>query len=202
MAKKDPRIDAYIAKAKPFARPILKHLRKLMHQGCPDVDETIKWGSPHFAYQGGPVAGMASFTEHAVFGFWKASLLSGAKTDKSAEAMGQFGRLKTLKDLPPDAKILKMVREAAKLNEQGITVKRPKPGSKPPLPVPADLAKALAKNMKAKAGFEGLTPSQRREYLEWLLEAKREETRATRFKSALALLAEGKSLHWKYQRKK
>lgn len=201
MAKKDPRIDAYIAKAKPFARPILKHLRKLMHQGCPDVDETIKWGSPHFDYQGGPMAGMASFTEHAVFGFWKASLLSGAKTSKSAEAMGQFGRIASLGDLPADAKILKMVREAAKLNQQGITVKRPK-NPKAPLPMPADLAKALAKNKPAKATFEGLPPSQRREYLEWLLEAKREETRATRFKSALALLAEGKSLHWKYQRKK
>jgi uncharacterized protein YdeI (YjbR/CyaY-like superfamily) len=201
MARKDPRIDAYIAKAKPFARPILKHIRKLVHQGCPDVDETIKWGSPHFDYQGGPMAGMASFKEHAVFGFWKASLLSGAKTSKSAEAMGQFGRMASLADLPADAKILKMVREAAKLNEQGITVKRPKPGSKPPLPVPADLAKVLAKNKKVKAGFEGLPPGQRREYLEWLLEAKREETRAKRFKTALAQMAEGKSLHWKMRGK-
>jgi uncharacterized protein YdeI (YjbR/CyaY-like superfamily) len=201
MAKKDPRIDAYIAKAKPFARPILKHIRKLVHQGCPDVDETIKWGSPHFDYQGSPMAGMASFKEHAVFGFWKASLLSGAKTSKSAEAMGQFGRMASLDDLPADAKILKMVREAAKLNEQGITVKRPKPGSKPPLPVPADLAKALAKSKMAKAGFEGLTPGQRREYLEWLLEAKREETRAKRFKTALAQMAEGKSLYWKMRGK-
>jgi uncharacterized protein YdeI (YjbR/CyaY-like superfamily) len=201
MARKDPRIDAYIAKAKPFARPILKHIRKLVHQGCPDVDETIKWGSPHFDYQGSPMAGMASFKEHAVFGFWKASLLSGAKTSKSAEAMGQFGRMASLADLPADAKILKMVREAAKLNEQGITIKRPKPGSKPPLPVPADLAKVLAKNKKVKAGFEGLPPGQRREYLEWLLEAKREETRAKRFKTALAQMAEGKSLHWKMRGK-
>jgi uncharacterized protein YdeI (YjbR/CyaY-like superfamily) len=201
MGKKDPRVDAYIAQAKPFARPILKHIRKLMHHGCPGVDETIKWGSPHFDYQGGPVAGMASFKEHCAFGFWKASLLPGAKTSKSAEAMGQFGRIASLDDLPSDAKIVKLVREAAKLNEQGITVKRPKPGSKPPLPMPADLAKAFAKNKKAKAGFEGLTPGQRREYLEWLLEAKREETRANRFKTALAQMAEGKSLHWKMRGK-
>jgi len=198
MAKKDPRIDDYIANARPFARPILRHLRKLFHQGCPDLEETIKWGMPHFDYQGEMMVGMSAFQAHCGFGFWKASLLFETD-DKSPEAIGQFGRIKTLKDLPPDAKILKLVRAAAKLNEEGIKVKRPKAKPRPALAVPADLARALAKNRKARAAFDAFSPSHRREYIAWLLEAKREATRAARLEKAIAQLEEGKSLHWKYQ---
>jgi uncharacterized protein YdeI (YjbR/CyaY-like superfamily) len=199
MGKKDPRIDAYIAKAQPFARPILKHLRKLVHQGCPGVEETIKWGAPHFNSDGDPLAGMASFKEHCAFGFWKSSLLPGVKADKTPEAMGQFGRIGSLEDLPSDAQLLKIVRAAAKLNAEGVKVKRPKSAPKPALPVPADLAKALAKNRKAKATFDAFPPSAKREYIQWLLEAKREETRASRLERAVAAMAEGKSRHWKYK---
>lgn len=201
MGKKDPRIDAYIAEAKPFARPILKRLRKLMHQGCPDLEETMKWSMPHFDHRGTMMAGMSAFKEHCAFGFWKSSLLEGAKTGRSREAMGQFGRITSLADLPSEAKILKLVREAAKLNEAGITVKRPKAAAKAALPVPADLAKALARNKQAKAAFESFPPSHRREYIEWLLEAKREETRSARLEKAIAAIAEGKSRHWKYKKK-
>lgn len=201
MGKKDPRIDAYIAGSKPFARPILKHIRKLMHQGCPDLEETMKWSMPHFDHRGAMMAGMSAFKEHCAFGFWKASLLEGAKTATSNDAMGQFGRITSLAELPADAKILKLVRAAAKLNEAGITVKRPKAAVRAALPVPADLAKALAKNKQAKAAFEAFPPSHRREYIEWLLEAKREETRAARLETAIAAIAEGKSRHWKYQKK-
>jgi len=200
MGKKDPRIDAYIANARPFAQPILRHLRKLFHQGCPDLEETIKWGMPHFDYQGEMMAGMSAFKEHCGFGFWKASLLF-ATEDKSPEAIGQFGRIRTLKDLPSDAKIVKLVRAAAKLNQDGIKVKRPKAKPRPVLAVPADLAKALAKSRKAKAAFEAFAPSQRREYIEWLLEARREETRQRRLETALEWIAEGKPRHWKYQAK-
>jgi uncharacterized protein YdeI (YjbR/CyaY-like superfamily) len=201
MGKKDPRIDAYIANARPFARPILKHLRKLFHQGCPDLEETIKWGMPHFDYEGSMMVGMAAFKEHCGFGFWKSSLLPIETVDKSPEAIGQFGRITSSKDMPSDARILKLVRLAAKLNADGITVARPKGPKKAALPVPADLAKGLAKSKQAKAAFAAFPASHRREYIEWLLEAKREETRATRLATALEWIAEGKSRHWKYQRK-
>ena len=201
MGKKDPRIDAYIGNSKPFARPILKHLRELMHQGCPDLEETMKWSMPHFDYQGTMMAGMGSFKEHCTFGFWKSSLLEGARTGKTTDAMGQFGRITSMKDLPSDAKILKLVREAAKLNEEGIAVKRPKGPPKGALPVPADLAKALAKNKQAKATFDAFPTSQRREYIEWLLEAKRAGTRASRLETAIGWMAEGKIRNWKYVKK-
>lgn len=198
MGKKDPRIDAYIAKAQPFAQPILKHLRKLFHQGCPDLEETIKWGMPHFDYKGEMMVGMCAFKAHCGFGFWKAKLLF-PRTDKSPEGIGQFGKIASLDDLPSDAKILKLVKAAAKLNADGIKIERPKPGKRAALPVPADLAKALAK--KAKAGFDALTPGQRREYLEWIGEAKREETRAKRIAKTVAQAAEGKTLYWKMRSK-
>jgi uncharacterized protein YdeI (YjbR/CyaY-like superfamily) len=199
MAKKDPRIDAYIANAQPFARPILRHLRKLFHQGCPDLEETMKWSSPHFNSHGEMMVGMAAFKEHCGFGFWKAALLFPT-SDKSPEAIGQFGKIRTLADLPPDAKIVKLVQAAAKLNEEGIKVKRPKAAPKPELKAPADLVKALAKNAQAKAEFAALRPSHRREYVEWILEAKREETRAARIEKTVAQCAEGKSLYWKMRR--
>jgi uncharacterized protein YdeI (YjbR/CyaY-like superfamily) len=199
MAKNDPRIDAYIAQASPFARPILKHLRKLIHQGCPDAEETIKWGSPHFNSAGDPLAGMAAFKAHCAFGFWKSSLLPGVKADRTPEAMGQFGRIASLEDLPSDARLLKLVRAAAKLNADGVKVKKPKAAPKPALPVPADLAKALAKNKKAKATFDAFPPGAKREYVTWLLEAKRAETRAARLAKAIAAMAEGKSRYWQYK---
>ena len=145
------------------------------------------------------MAGMSAFKEHCGFGFWKASLLFET-ADKSPEAIGQFGRIRTLKDLPADAKIVKLVRAAAKLNAEGIKVKRPKAKPRPALAMPADLAKALAKSRKAKAVFEAFSPSQRREYIEWLLEAKREETRARRLETALEWITAGKPRHWKYQK--
>jgi uncharacterized protein YdeI (YjbR/CyaY-like superfamily) len=198
MGKKDPRIDSYIANAQPFARPILKHLRKLMHQGCPDVEETLKWSHPAFMHHG-LLAGMASFKQHCGIGFWKQTLLKGGTPKKGEEAMGWFGRITSIKDLPPDAQILGMVKEAAKLNESGVKVPRiPKAAPKPPPKAPADLLAALAKNKKAKATFDAFSPSQKREYVEWIVEAKREETRATRLKTAIEWMAEGKIRNWKY----
>ena len=198
MGKKDPRVDAYIENAQPFAKPILKHLRKLFHQGCPDLEETMKWSMPHFDYKGEMMVGMCAFKAHCGFGFWKASLLFPT-TDKSPEAIGQFGRITTLKDLPSDAKIVKLVQAAAKLNAEGVKVARPKPRPRPTLPVPPDLAKALAKSAKAKAAFAAFSPSHRREYIAWIEDAKREETRVARIEKTVAQCAEGKSLHWKYE---
>jgi uncharacterized protein YdeI (YjbR/CyaY-like superfamily) len=195
MAKKDPRIDAYIDKAAPFAKPILKFLRKAVHAGCPEVEETIKWSMPHFDFKG-PMSGMAAFKEHCAFGFWKSKLIFGA-TGKGEEAMGHFGRITSLSDLPNEKALIGYVRKAAELNEKGIKASDRK--KRKPLPVPAYLTAALKKNAKARKTFENFSPSQRRDYIEWVTEAKREETRRQRLKITLEWLAQGKPRNWKYQ---
>jgi uncharacterized protein YdeI (YjbR/CyaY-like superfamily) len=201
MGMKDPRVDAYIEKAGDFAKPILNRLRKLVHQGCPEVEEEIKWGVPHFMYKG-MLASMAAFKGHCAFGFWKGKLIKSLSGSKSEDAAGQYGRLTSLSDLPPDKAILKQVREAAKLNDEGVkTPPQRKAEKKPPLRVPADLQAALKKDAAARATFEGFPPSHKREYIEWITEAKIDATRQKRLATTLQWLAEGKSPNWKYDRR-
>ena len=195
MARKDPRIDAYIAKAPEFARPILKHLRAIVREGCPGVEETMKWSVPHFDYKG-PLAGMAAFKAHCAFGFWKGSLV----VPGSGEAMGQFGRITKVEDLPKDKVLVGYVKKAVKLNDEGIRVKRVPKHPKADIPMPADLAAALKKNAKARATFEGFSPSHKREYLAWITGAKADATRERRLGTAIEYMSAGKSLNWKYQR--
>lgn len=196
MGTRDPRIDAYIAKSAEFARPILEYLRETVHQYCPAVEETIKWGFPHFMYHG-MFCSMAAFKQHCAFGFWKWPLLFGETS--SAEAMGDFGRITSLKDAPGKKLLAGYLKQAMQLNE---TDTKPGAGSKkapkPAARIPDDLAAALKKNRKAAAVFDAFSPSNRREYIEWLSEAKREETRARRLAQALEWIAEGKSRNWKY----
>ncbi len=198
MTTKDPRIDAYIAKSADFAKPILKHLRKVVHAGCPQVRETIKWSMPHFDHQG-VMCGMAAFKEHCAFGFWKADLI--LDRDKQAEkaGMGSFGCIKSLKDLPAEKTLVGYVKKAAALNEAGIKAPgRAQPKKRKPLSMPDDLNAALKKNAKARKTFEDFSPSHRREYIEWITEAKREETRKERLARTIAWLTEGKARNWKY----
>lgn len=197
MPTRDKRVDAYIAKAAPFARPILKHLRAVIHEGCPEVEETIKWGMPSFTYHG-ILCGFAAFKEHCAFGFWRGKLIVGKDVAKTREAMGQFGCLTTSKDLPVDRLLLGYVKEAARLNEQGIKPTKSRKVSKKALPAPADLAAGLKKSAKARAQWAEFSPSARREYIEWITEAKRAETRAARLKTTLAWVAQGKQRNWKY----
>lgn len=199
MAKKNPRVDAYIAKSAPFAQPILRRLRKVVHAGCPDVQETLKWSFPHFEHRG-MMCGMAAFKNHCTFGFWKASLVFG-EAIAEREAMGHFGRITTLTDLPSDEKLIALVQTAAALNEAGITVQKPAKAARKPIPVPSDFKSALEKNAKARSTFENFSPSKRRDYLEWVTEAKRDETRAERLAKAIDWLAEGKARNWKYEPK-
>lgn len=200
MPKEDPRVDAYITAAAPFAQPILRHLRKVVHEGCPDVEETIKWGLPHFEYEGN-IGGMAAFKEHCTFGFWKGDLLFGPEKAEESGAMGQFGRITQLSDLPNDATFLGYVRKAVELNEEGVTLTRsPKPKGPKVLVVPDDLNAALKKNAKARKTFKDFSYSKRKDYVEWLTEAKREETRRQRLATTIEWLAEGKSRMWKYER--
>ena len=193
MAEKDPRIDAYIAKAAPFAQPILRHLRAAVHAGCPEVVETIKWGTPHFEHHG-MLCGMAAFKAHCAFGFWNRALEIPGK----GGAMGQFGCITTVADLPGKVVLVGYVKEAARLNATGRKI-GPVRKAKKPLPVPKDLTAALQKKAGASAKFRAFSPSQQREYSEWLVEAKTDATRARRLATAVEWIAEGKTRMWKYR---
>lgn len=200
----EPRVDAYIAKAAPFAQPILKHIRALVHKACPEVEEVMKWSFPNFVYGGGTICSMASFKQHCAFGFWKHTLLPEALQKKLAmktdEAMGNMGRIATLKDLPSDAAIIAGVKEAMRLNDAGIKIPRKTPVKTVALDVPDYLKKALTKNKAAKTTFDAFSPGAQKEYIEWLEEAKTEATRTKRLETAVEWIAEGKKRHWKYQR--
>ena len=205
MPTTDPRVDAYIAKSAEFARPILSYIRAAVHEACPEVEETLKWSMPHFMYRG-MLGGMSAFKQHAAFGFWKGALVAEAMGvkggGKSGEAMWDFGRITSVKDLPPKRELARWVRVAMRLNEEGVkrTPKQPREPRKP-LPVPRDLAEALRKraHARARATWEGFSPSHRREYIEWITEARTAPTREKRLATALEWLAEGKDRNWKYR---
>lgn len=200
MGRKDPRVDLYIRSAAGFARPVLRHVRTLVHRACPAVDESIKWGHPHFNFRG-MLCAIAAFREHCAFGFWKAKLIVDPVSNRSAEAMGQFGRIRSLADLPGDAAMLAMIREGVRLNVEGIRIARTPRPRKTVLRTPPDLAAALRRNAVAKAAFAAFSPGKRRDYFEWLSEAKTDETRRRRLETAVAWIAQGKSRNWKYERR-
>ena len=200
-SKGNPQVDAYISKAPEFAKPILSHLRELVHIASPDVEETMKWSRPHF-YHKGMMCGMSAFRQHCSFGFWLYEQIVGDEATSSTEGdgMGQFGKLTSLADLPSDKKIIAYVKKAAALNEAG--VKRaapPRPKEPRELVVPDVVTNALKKNKKAQAAFEAFSYSHKKEYVEWITEAKRDETRDKRIETMMQWLVEGKSRHWKYQ---
>jgi len=201
MATKDPRVDSYIAESAEFARPILQHLRKMIHQGCPAAVETIKWGCPFFDYHG-LLCGLAAFKAHCSMFFWRDIDVTRwlPKTNTAGAGMGQFGKLTALDDLPKDSVLLACVRAAVAQREAPSSkIKRArKPGKE--LPVPADLKKALAAKSNAKAAmtFKNFAPSARREYIDWLLDAKQPATRERRLRTTIEWLTEGKPRNWKY----
>ena len=199
MGTRDPRVDAYIANSADFAQPILTHLREVVHSACPDVEETLKWSMPAFMHNG-ILCGMAAFKQHCAFNLWKGSLIVGSDGDRIA--MGQFGRITKLSDLPSTKILSGYIRQAVALNDAGVkTPKVRKPGlarKTVPATPPPDLAAALKKNARARATFEGFSPSHKREYIEWIVEAKREETRQRRLGQAIEMLTEGKTRNWKY----
>lgn len=203
MGTKDPRIDAYIAKSADFAQPILTHLRDVVHAACPEVAETMKWSFPHFMYKG-MLAGMAAFKEHATFGFWKGGLIIDKETSRTMEAMGQFGRITSVRDLPSRSTIAGYVKQAMVLNDNGIKVPKARQKTEPRklLAVPPALASALRKNAAARKTFDTFSPSARHEYIEWIVEARTDATRDKRLSVTIAQLAEGKHRHWKYQGRK
>jgi hypothetical protein len=195
MGSRDPRVDAYIAKSADFAKPILTRLREVVHAACPEVEETIKWGVPHFTYRGN-LCQMAAFKEHCRFGFWKGSLVRG-----NGEVDGGMGRrITSAGDLPSDRELAADVRKAAKLNEDGIRAERPARRTRPAPRTPPDLLAAVKRNRRAHAAYEAFSPSHRREYIEWITEAKGEDTRKRRLATAVRWIAGGKPRNWKYAR--
>ncbi|MEO7368682.1 MAG: YdeI/OmpD-associated family protein [Gemmatimonadaceae bacterium] len=202
MASRDPRVDAYIQKSADFAKPILAHLRDTVHSAAPSTDETIKWGMPFFMYEGRILCSMASFKAHCAFLFWKGSQVVEQSAGRRDEAMGQFGRITKVSDLPSKKELTGYIRKAIALHEEiakSPPVPEPK-AKKPPIPMPAPFKAALTKSKKASAAFEKLSPSHRRDYLEWITEAKTDATRDKRIATSVEWIAEGKSRMWKYEK--
>jgi uncharacterized protein YdeI (YjbR/CyaY-like superfamily) len=206
MKKTDKRIDAYIAKSQSFAQPILEHIRNLVHTACPDVEETIKWGFPHFDYRGEMMCSMASFKQHCSFGFWKASLMKDKNLILNARAetaMGHVGKITLLDDLPSDKTMIAYIKEAAQLNADGIKIKKtPVLKERKELNIPDYFLSAIKKNKKAFAVFDGFSYSNKKEYVEWITDAKTEKTRILRLKTAVEWISQGKVRNWKYLKNK
>jgi uncharacterized protein YdeI (YjbR/CyaY-like superfamily) len=204
MPKTDPKIDAYIIKAQPFARPVLEHFRELVHKACPDVEEKMKWSFPHFDYKGEMMCSMAAFKNHCSMGFWKASIMKdkdkifGDMTER--DGMGHFGKITSLADLPSDKILSQYIKEAMKLNDEGCKVVKSKPVKNEDIEVPAYFMDALNKNKKALATFTAFSASNKKEYVVWVTEAKTEDTRNKRMETTLEWMADGKIRNWKYVR--
>jgi uncharacterized protein YdeI (YjbR/CyaY-like superfamily) len=201
---RDPRVDDYIDQAAAFARAPLEHVREAMHAALPDVTEAIKWSHPFYLLDGKPFANMAAFKAHCSLGFWKggrpvAEEAAGARD----QAMGQFGRIESLADLPKAAALRKVIVDAraawlAEKAEKASAPPAPKAKREAPA-LPDDLAAALRAQRGARPKYDAFTPSQQREYVDWIVEARREATRASRIVQAVEWIAEGKTRHWKYQ---
>jgi uncharacterized protein YdeI (YjbR/CyaY-like superfamily) len=204
MGKKDPRIDAYIAKSKDFAKPILEHIRDLVHKACPGVEETIKWGVPSYEYKG-PYCMTPAFKEHCAVVLWKARLMKDpalVENAKSEVSMGHLKKISSLKDLPKDKVMLSYLKEAAKLNADGVkNPPRIKSKEKTKLVVPQYFLKALKTKKRALEIFKNFTSAKKKEYVDWVTEAKTEETRNKRISTSLEWIAEGKTRNWKYTKK-
>lgn len=206
MPTTSPRVDAYIAAAAPFAQPILEHLRSIIHQAAPDVEEAIKWSMPFFVYRGIIIGNMAAFKQHASFGLWGGSMMAEHLAEAGItleKGMGTFGRLTSIADLPTRPKLLKLVKSAAKLIDEGTRTTsvppRPRLARRPDPEVPEALAAALATSKAAAQHFAAMAPSCRREYCDWITSAKRDETRTRRLSTAVEWLAEGKKRNWQHE---
>ena len=194
---RDPRIDAYVERAQPFARPILEHIRTRVHAAVPEAEEALKWSAPAFTLNGKILLVMAAFKQHAALNFWRGQEIRG--DDAQVDGMGQFGKLSSVADLPADEELDRLIREAARLSAAAPAPRKVKHDAKAPAEMHPAFADALAKAPKAKATLEAFPPSCRRDYVDWIAEAKRDETRDKRIATAIEWLSEGKKRHWKYE---
>lgn len=200
---KDKRVDNYISKSEDFAIPILQHLRLLVHKACPEIKENIKWGFPHFEYKGN-LCHMASFKKHCVFGFWKGAIMKDTNKimeDRGKTAMGHLGKISSLADLPDGKILIEYIKQAAKLNDDGIKLPSPAAKTSKDLEVPEFILTAISKNKLAFDSFNKFSYSHKKEYVEWITEAKTENTKIKRLETSVEWLSEGKSRNWKYIKK-
>jgi uncharacterized protein YdeI (YjbR/CyaY-like superfamily) len=206
MAKSDKRVELYINRSAEFAQPILWRIVELVHKACPEVEETLKWGMPYFVYKGSNLCGMAAFKQHCVFGFWLGSKMKDPKkilrTGENKTSMGNLGKMTSLKDLPSDKILIAYIKEAMSLIDKGEKLEKAAPVTNKTLKVPAYFLAALKKNKKAIKTFEEFSPSHKKEYVEWVTEAKTETTRESRLRTAIEWMSEGKARHWKYTKGK
>jgi uncharacterized protein YdeI (YjbR/CyaY-like superfamily) len=194
---KEPRIDTYIGKAQPFARPILEKVRERVHAVLPDVEEAMKWSMPAYLVGGKLILITAAFKAHAALNFWRGHELE--TNHSSVGAMGQFGKISSIDELPSDAALDRLIREAAELAKSAPAPRKAKHEPKPAPQMHPEFARALAKAPKAKSTLEGFPPSAQRDYFEWISEARQDATRQKRIATAVEWLSEGKRRHWKYQ---
>jgi uncharacterized protein YdeI (YjbR/CyaY-like superfamily) len=194
---REPRIDAYIAKSQPFARPILEKVRERVHAVLPGVEEAIKWSMPAYIFDGKIILITAAFKAHAALNFWRGQELKS--THATVGAMGQFGKIRSVDELPLDAELDKLIGDAAEVARNAPAPRKTKHPPKPAPELHAEFAAALDKAPKAKATMDSFPPSYRREYLEWVAEAKQDVTRKKRIATAIEWLSEGKRRNWKYE---
>lgn len=203
MEKHSPKIDAYIEKSQDFAKSVLEYIRETVHEFCPDAEETMKWSFPHFMYKGKILCAMASFKQHCTFGFWlekEMKTMHEITRNIEKNSMFSLGKITGIEDLPPKIQLKKAITEAMELTDMGITVKKAAP-SKTETKIPDYFQTALNENIKALKVFEKSSPSFRKEYISWIIEAKTEATRNKRMEQSLEWIAEGKSRNWKYEKK-
>lgn len=199
MKNTDPRVDAYIDNANDFATPILKHLRRLVHEVCPEVQEGIKWGFPAFDYKG-YLCGMTAHKAHCSFTLWKGSLMEdpqGHLEIVGKTGMGHFGKIKTPGDLPDDGVLKGFIMQGMRLNKEGTTVTR-QPVKSSAVDIPGYFMERLRTSKKALETFEAFSNYNKKEYVEWVTGAKTEATRERRMSQAVEWMAEGKVRNWKY----
>lgn len=206
MGALNPKVTEYISQSQPFAQPVLQHLRTLVHKVCPEVEEEMKWSFPNFTYKGKILCSLAAFKHHCSFGFWLAGAMTSMEPYKTPGAkggsgMGDFGKLTSVKDLPSNKIITACIKEAMQLTDDGVVLKKAPVKAATELPVPPDFEQMLSKNKKAKTIFQKFPPSHRKEYIQWITEAKTEATRQNRINTATEWIAEGKGRNWKYDRK-
>jgi uncharacterized protein YdeI (YjbR/CyaY-like superfamily) len=197
MAKRNPEVDAYISKVQPFAKPILKRLRTIIHKTCPKVKEEIKWGAPFYLYQDRVLCATMAFKAHCALVFWKGALI-GKTNKKAKDELKRLRRIPCLENLPPEKDLSAYLKRGMHLNEP-TTKLPPREKRSAPLEAPSDLTKALRGHPKAKATFDSFTPTKRKDYIYWIIGAKTEETRERRLETAIEWMAEGKSRNWKYE---
>jgi len=195
---RDARIEAYIARAEPFAQAILSHVRARVHTALPKVEETVKWGMPAYTVGGKIVLMTAAFKAHAALSYWRGQDLES--NHATVGAMGQFGRLTSVDDLPEDGELDRMIVEAAELSKSAPAARKAKHAPKPPPQLHPEFAAALAKAPKAKAALDSFAPSAQRDYFDWIAEAKQDTTRRKRIATAIEWLSEGKRRNWKYEK--